>query len=156
MDSPSMTTTPNASLPAQISKWIRDEGGHHALLLISTDAYLRPHVIMLARDEIFVISDTALRIAVGGSTRSAENLRARASATLAIYDEDLACTIKARVVAGPRKLPAGAAAFDLAIEEVRRDTPTAAESSARLVSGLRFEGRAERPDIQTALRTLGE
>ncbi len=149
-----MFPSPRTSLPDRIVTWIRSEGGSSALLLITVDAWLRPHIMMLARDEIFVISDTKLRVATGGRTQSAENLRLRSSATLAIYDADLACVIKTHTTSGPREIAEGTVAYDLAVEEVRFDTPTAAEASARLVSGLRFEGRAERADIRERLANL--
>ena len=149
-----MPPTPQTSLPDRIVAWIRSEGGSNAILLITVDARLRPHIMMLARDEVFVISETRLRAAVGGSTQSAENLRLRSSATLAIYDTDLACVVKTHTTGEPREIAAGTAAWDLAVEEVRFDTPTAAEASARLVSGLRFEGRAERTDIRDRLGKL--
>lgn len=140
------------SLPDRIVAWIRSEGGSNALLLITVDARLRPHIMMLARDEIFVMSDTAVRVAVGARTQSAENLRLRSSATLAIYDADLACVIKTHASRGPQEIDEGTVACDLAVEEVRFDTPAAAEASARLVNGLRFEGRAERADLQDRLK----
>lgn len=139
------------SLPDRIIAWIRSDGGCHALLLITVDGFLRPHVMMLARDEVVVTSDTALRVAVGERSQSAENLRLRSSATLALYDADLACVIKTRTTHGPRGIAQGTVAYDLAIEDVRFDAPTAAEASARLVTGLRFEGRPERTDIQERL-----
>jgi len=143
--------TPQSSLPDRIAAWIRSEGGDQALLLITVDGYMRPHVMMLARDEIFAVSDTHLRVAIGATSQSAENLRLRASATLAIYDADLACLIKTRAMKGPQPLLPGTVYCDLTVEDVRLDTPTKAEASARLVSGLRFEGRAERGDIRERL-----
>ncbi len=149
-----MATTPEPVVPDRIANWIRSEGGDHALLLITVDAYLRPHVMMLARDEVVVVSGTRLRVAIGEKSQSAENLRLRSSATVAIYDAGLACVIKTHATAGPRELGPGTLACDLAVEDVRFDSPAAAEGSARLVTGLRFEGRAERPDIRERLRTL--
>lgn len=149
-----MTPTPQTSLPDRIAAWIRSEGGDHALLLITVDGTLRPHVMMLARDEVFVASSTHLRVAVVETSQSAENLRLRASATLAIYDADLACVIKTRALMGPRLLQSGTAVCDLTVEDVRLDTPTKAEATARLVSGLRFEGRAAREDIRDKLANL--
>lgn len=149
-----MPPAPQTSLPDRIVAWIRSEGGSNALLLITVDARLRPHIMMLARDEVFVISDTALRVAIGERTQSAENLRLRSSATLAIYDADLACVIKTHATKDPREISEESLAYDLAVEEVRFDTPTAAESSARLISGLRFEGRDERVDIRDRLAKL--
>ena len=149
-----MMETPPTSLPDRMIAWIRSEGGSNALLLITVDARLRPHIMMLARDEVFVISATEVRVAVGERTQSGENLRLRSSATLAIYDANLACVIKTHTTAGPREIGAGAVAYDLAVEEVRFDTPTAAEAEARLVGGLRFEGRAERTDIREGLANL--
>lgn len=146
-----MATTPEPFVPDRIANWIGSEGNDHALLLITVDGYLRPHVMMLARDEVFVVSSTRLRVAIGEQSRSAENLRLRSSSTLAIYDADLACTIKTRTFGQPRPLLTGIVAFDLAVEEVRFDAPTAAEGPARLVTGLRFEGRAERNDIRERL-----
>jgi hypothetical protein len=140
------------TLPERIAAWIRLEGGDHALLLITVDGMLRPHIMMLARDEVRVISPTRLRVAIGEGARSAENLRLRSSATLAIYGADLACVIKTRATQGPRPLMPGTLACDLAVEEVRLDTPTAAEEGARLVTGLRFEGRARRQDIADRLK----
>jgi len=115
---------------------------------------MRPHVVMLARDEVLVRSLTHLRVALAETSRSAENLRLRASATLAIYGADLACAIKTRVVKGPRPLKPGSVACDLFVEEVRLDTPAKAEATARLVTGLRFEGRAERKDTREKLAAL--
>lgn len=149
---PVFAPTPQSSLPDRIAAWIRSEGGDHALLLITVDGYLRPHVMMLARDEVFVESATHLRVALGAISQSAENLRLRASATLAIYDADLACLIKTRAMKGPQPLLPGTVCFDLTVEDVRLDTPTKAEATARLVSGLRFEGRAERADIRDRLK----
>lgn len=154
MDSVKIPTTPKTPLPAQIDAWIREKGGDNAVLLITVDGYIRPHIMMLARDEVAVLSGHLLRVAVGERSQSAENLRLRQSATLAIYDADLACVIKTRVTSGPRPLVPGALAVDLTIEDIRLDTPTAAEATARLVSGLRFEGRAPRPDIRKSLTDL--
>jgi hypothetical protein len=146
--------TPQTSLPDRIAAWIRSEGGDHALLLITVDGYMRPHVAMLARDEVFVASRTRVRVAVGEQSQSAENLRLRGSATLAIYDADTACIVKTRAMKGPRPLLSGTVACDLTVEDVRIDSPTKAEATARLVTGLRFEGRAERADIRERLKTL--
>ena len=139
------------SLPDRVVSWIRSGGGDHALLLVTVDGYMRPHVMMLARDEVFVASPNHLRVAMGAASRSAENLRLRGSATLAIYDADLACVIKTRAMEGPKPLLPGTVSCDLIVEDARLDTPTHAEASARLVTGLRFEGRAERADIRERL-----
>ncbi len=147
-----MVTKPTTALPERIAHWIRDEGGDHALLLITVDGTLRPHVMMLARDEVAVVSTTRLRVAIGEKSQSAENLRQRSSATIAIYDADLACAVKAHTVNAPEALLPGIVYCDLAIEEVRLDTPTKAEATARLVTGLRFEGRAPRDDIREKLK----
>jgi hypothetical protein len=146
-----MTPTPGTAVPERIEAWIRDEGGDLALLLITLDEAQHPHVMMLARDEVRVVSLTRLRVAVGEGSRTAENLRLRKTATLAIYDAGLACVIKTRTLAEPRALLPGTVACDLAVEDVRFDVPAATEGSARLVTGLRFEGRAERLDIREAL-----
>ena len=147
-------TTPLTSLPERIATWIRSGGGPHALLLITIDGYVRPHAMMLARDGVFVISATHVRVAMSEKSQSAENLSLRSSATLAIYDADLACVVKTHAMGGARPLLPGIVAYDLGVEEVRLDTPTTAEASARLVTGLRFEGRAERVDIQDRLKNL--
>jgi len=149
-----MLQAPQTALTDRIVMWIRSEGGPHALLLITVDGFLRPHIMMLARDEIVVMSATALRVAVRQGTQSAENLRLRSSATLAIYDHDLACVIKTHTTQGPRTLLPDTVAYDLAVEEMRLDTPTAAEASARLVTGLRFEGRAENAKVRSLLENL--
>ncbi|MEO8359823.1 MAG: hypothetical protein ABI672_07320 [Vicinamibacteria bacterium] len=142
------------TIPDPVISWIRTTGGDHALQLITIDGSARSHIMLMARDEIHVISAQKLRVAVGERSSTAANLTMRTSATLSIYDADLACIIKARVVAGPRPLIAGTVAYELVVEDVRLDVPTAAEGSARLVSGLRFEGRAERGDIRAALTAL--
>jgi hypothetical protein len=147
-----MVTKPTTALPDRVARWIRDDGYDHALLLITVDGTLRPHVMMLARDEVAVLSPTQLRVALGDKSQSAENLRQRSSATLAIYDADLACAIKTHAAKAPAALLPGIVACDLAIEEVRLDTPTKAEATARLVTGLRFEGRAPRNDIRQKLK----
>lgn len=149
-----MAPTHQTPLPDRVAAWIRSKGGDHALLLITVDGTLRPHIMMLARDEVFVASRTLLRVAVGETSQSAENLRLRASATVAIYDADLACAIKTRAMKGPRPLLPGTLACDLTVEDVRLDAPTKAEATARLVTGLRFEGRAERADIREKLAAL--
>ena len=149
-----MMAEPVTTIPMEIAAWITSTGGSHALQLLTVDAYLRPHVMLLARDEVFLAAPSRLRVAVGERSRSAENLRTRASATLTLYDADLACVVKTRVVEGPRALVDGSVAFDLRVEDVHLDKPAAHERSARLTSGLRFEGRAERLDIRDGLRNL--
>lgn len=146
-----METPPKSALPDRIARWILADGGDNALLLITVDGYLRPHVMMLARDEVVVISPTHVRVGIGAQSQSAENLRLRSSATLAIYDADLACVIKTHAMSAPRPLLPRTACCDLAVEDVRFDTPTATEAAARLVTGLRFEGRREHPEIREAL-----
>src|SRR4029079_2058972 len=100
-----------------------------ALLLITVDGTLRPHLMMLARDEAFVASPTRIRVSVGEGSQTAENLRQRASATLALYDAGLACVIKTRVLKAPRPLTSGIVACDLAVEDVRLDAPTNDEAT---------------------------
>ena len=146
------TSTPD--LPDRVAAWIRAEGGSNAILLVSVDGLARPHMMMLARDEIHVISATQLRVAVGAKSQTAENLRLRTSATLGIYDADLACMVKTHAMAGAREILDGVMAFYLTVEDVRLDRPAAAEAHARLVTGLRFEGRAERADIRQRLEEL--
>lgn len=147
--------TPQSSIPDSILAWIRSTGGDHAIVVITVDGHMRPHVMLLARDEVFAVSPNHLRIALGASSQSAENLRLRASATLAVYDADLACSMKTRAMVGPRSLLPGTVYCDLTVEDVRLDTPTKAEATARLVTGLRFEGHAERVDIREKLAALG-
>jgi hypothetical protein len=149
-----MPPAPPTSLPDRVAAWIRSEGGSNALLLVTVDAFLRPHIMMLARDEVLVTSAASLRVAVGERSQSGENLRLRSSATLAIYDADLACVIKTHTTGSPRGIAPGTVAYDLSVEDVRFDAPTAAEGSARLVTGLRFEGRAERSDLIERLASL--
>lgn len=149
-----MKTTSEQAIPARITSWIRADGGDLALLLITVDAEQRPHVVMLARDEIHVASPVLLRLAVGERSRSAGNLRLRRAATLAIYDQGLACIIKTRAVTEPRILLKGTVFCELAVEDVRFDAPAAEEGDARLVTGLRFEGRAERHNVREALARL--
>ena len=43
---------------------------------------------------------------------------------------------------------------ELTVEDVRFDTPAVHEASARLTSGLRFEGRAAREDVREKLAGL--
>jgi len=144
-------TAEDPALPERIKAWLRSDGGDQALLLITVDGQQRPHVAMLARDEARVMAANVVRVAVGERTRSAENLRARGAATLAIYDAGLACIIKTRAAGPPLPLMTGRSFCDLAVEEVRFDAPSPEEGAARLVSGLRFEGRPRRDDIQEAL-----
>lgn len=151
MDPLKTPTRPLKTLPEDIAAWIGATGGDHALLLITIDGYARPHVAMLARDEVAVVSPTHLRITCGEGSQTAVNLGLRASATIALYDADLACVIKTHVESGPRPLLPGLTTADLAIEDVRLDRPAPSEKTARLVSGLRFEGRARRDDIARAL-----
>lgn len=151
MDFLKTPTRPLKALPEDIAAWIRATGGDNALLLITVDGYARPHVALLARDEVSVMSPTHLRIACGESSQTALNLDLRASATIALYDADLACVVKTHVESGPRLLLPGIVSADLAIEDVRLDRPAPSETAARLVSGLRFEGRARRDDIAQAL-----
>ena len=53
---------------------------------------------------------------------------------------------------GPQPLLPGTVYCDLTVEDVRLDTPTKAEATARLVTGLRFEDRAAREDIRDRLK----
>lgn len=145
----------NPTLPERIAAWIDTDGSDHALLLVSVDGHLRPHIMMLARDSVFVVSKERVRVAVGEASQSAENLRARSSATLAIYDIGLACTIKTHMVKGPRPLIPGIVAYDLAVEETRLDSPLAAEVSARLLGGLRFAGRQTPAGLREEIASLG-
>ena len=147
-----MTEAP--TLPDRIKAWIASDGGAHALVLITVDGFLRPHLMLLARDQVVLAASDRLRVAVGPGSQTDTNLGQRSTATLAIYDAGLACVIKTRVSGGPRALSSGGSAWDLAVEDVRFDSPTREEAAARLVSGLRFEGRAERPDIREELARL--
>lgn len=149
-----MLQAPQTALTDRIVMWIRSEGGPHALLLITVDGFLRPHIMMLARDEIVVMSATALRVADDRRRRFSADWVPWRTATLAIYDHDLACVIKTHTTQGPRTLLPDTVAYDLAVEEMRLDTPTAAEASARLVTGLRFEGRAENAKVRSLLENL--
>lgn len=151
MDS-GMTHSSEAALSDRIMAWIQTDGGDQALLFITLDAAMRPHVILLARDEVAVVSPSRLRVALAEASRTSGNLLVRPMATLAIYDADLACVIKLRALPAPRTVLPTTVAWDLAVEDVRFDAPAAAESAARLVTGLRFEGRPDRADLRAALR----
>jgi len=155
MDSTTMSDENAHALTERVSDWILGDGSDHAVLLLTVDGYLRPHVALLARDEIAIPGPKTLRVAVGAGSRSAENLRLRSTATLCIYDADLACVVKTRAVRGPQPLGPGSLACELEIEDVRFDTPRAEEGAAHLVSGLRFEGRPARPDIRVQLLSWG-
>lgn len=139
-------------LPPEVIEWISRTGGDQALLIITVDGQVRPHVALLARDEVRVVSPGRLRVACGVGSRSAENLKDRSGATLSFFDADLACSIKTRVSWPPRTLLPDVVAADLEVEEVRLDTPRPSEGAARLSCGLHFEGRPPRPDIQAALQ----
>ena len=128
-------------LSGRVRAWIERDGGDHALQLITVDDRLRPHVMLLSRDEIEVVSDSALRVRVQERSATAENVRRRSSATIALYDAGLACTIKTRWNGSPESTEAGASTFELTVEEMRLDAPLDSEGPARLVSGLRFERR---------------
>jgi len=128
-------------LSDRIRAWIERDGGEHAVQLITVDDWVRPHVMLLSRDEIEVVSDSSLRVRVREQSRSAENLRRRSSATLGIYDEGLACTVKTRWSGSPESRSDGVSTFELTVEDMRLDAPLDSEGPARLVSGLRFERR---------------
>jgi hypothetical protein len=128
-----------AGLTQRIQDWISTSGGDHAILLITVDDRVRPHVMLLAREEVSVASESSLRIRLREASRSAENLRRRSSATLCLYDAGLACAIKTHTLATSETSEGGVSTFTLSVEEVRLDAPLDSEGPARLASGLRFE-----------------
>ena len=97
--------------------------------------------MLLAREEISDVTESSLRVRMREASTSAENLRRRSSATLALYDEGLACVIKTRSVASSETRVEGVSTFSLEVEEMRLDAPHDSEGPARLISGLRFERR---------------
>jgi hypothetical protein len=140
------------TIPDSVIDWIDSRGGNHALLVISVDARLQPHVMMAARDEVLVVSPGRIRLAVASGSQTRRNLHERSSATIALYDEGLAVWIKAHATADAMPFQGEGFAIDLVVDEVKLDAPSPEEGGARLVSGLRFEGRKPRPDLREKLK----
>lgn len=95
---------------------------------------------MLSGRELYSVDQRTIRLTAFASSRTARNLRARGRVTLILADHDGVFYIKGTAIS-IETTTAVRADFDVRIEEVLEDTPTADEA-ATITTGIRFK----RPD----------
>lgn len=120
-----------------------------AVPIVSVDERGRPHPALLSYGELASVSPEAIRLVIGGKSRTAANLRRNGLVVLLFVDPAYAYYVKgvAQEVHGGRGLD-GRAFFEVAIEEILEDLPTPqeAEEGVRISSPIRFSPPPARSD----------
>ena len=127
-------------LIARLSSTPGDEVSDRAIVICSIDDHGHPHPAMLSGRELYSVDQRTIRLTAFASSRTARNLRARGRVTLILADHDGVFYIKGTAIS-IETTTAVRADFDVRIEEVLEDTPTADEA-ATITTGIRFK----RPD----------
>ena len=95
------------------------------------------HPMLCSYLEWLAMDARTLRLAIAAQSRSARNLEERGVGTLLVVEPGLTLYIKCRATGAPLRL-GELARFDLAVEDVLEDTPTAEEGDARITSGIMY------------------
>lgn len=95
------------------------------------------HPMLCSYLEWLAVDTRTLRVAIAARSRSARNLEERGVGTLLVVEPGLTVYIKCRATGAPLRF-GELARFDLAIEDVLEDTPTAEEGDVRITSGITY------------------
>ncbi|HVQ74542.1 MAG TPA: pyridoxamine 5'-phosphate oxidase family protein [Candidatus Binatia bacterium] len=108
-----------------------------AIPVVTVDGRGQPHPMLASYLELRATGPRSIRVVVGASSRTAENLEARGAATLLLVDASRTVYVKCRATgAGGRWGPL--VRFDLAVEDVLEDTPAAWEAGLRITGGIAY------------------
>jgi hypothetical protein len=139
-----MTTTIGAALPGLLMSRLHERletPRDIAVPICTCDELGFPHPALLSYEEIFADAPSALRLAVNGTSATANNLRRDGRVTLSFVDEHGAWYVKARASSAdsPHATRNGVAVFPVAVVTVLADVvDPSRESLARIVNGIRF------------------
>lgn len=133
-------------LAAQIAT---DEPRLNAVPLISTDDRGFPHVALISYFELF-LEKGILHLFIGAFSRTARFLEKRRHCTLIFVHRDFVYYVKSR--ARRRRIQQSQAVFQLQIDSVWEDFPTAEEGDVLLSSGIRFQSPPEETRKRLSLR----
>ena len=139
-----MTTTIGAALPGLLMARLHERletPRDIAVPICTCDELGFPHPALLSYEEIFADAPSSLRLAVNGTSTTANNLRRDGRVTLSFVDEYGAWYVKARASSAdsPHATRNGVAVFPVAVVTVLADVvDPSRESPARIVNGIRF------------------
>ena len=95
------------------------------------------HPMLCSYLEWLAVDARTLRVAIAARSRSARNLEERGVGTLLVIEPGLTVYVKCRATGAPLR-SGELARFDLAVEDVLEDTPTAEEGDVRITSGITY------------------
>jgi hypothetical protein len=124
-----------------------------AVVLATVDAAGRPHFALLSTAEIVALGPQTLRFGTYATSTTAGNLRDRGTIGLCLVEGGEVFYVKGRVqelsgVAGHT----GIARFELTVEDVLLDAPSAEEGEAAILSGITFRRAHPVPPLGDMLR----
>jgi hypothetical protein len=110
-----------------------------AVVLVTVDAFGRPHPALVSYGELLALDPTRLRLGLHAGTRSATHLRDAGRVALAFADVELNLYVKADAVPLP-EAPGhpGLARFELHVWDVLEDRAEGEEAGAHLTGGITF------------------
>lgn len=125
------------------------------LTLVTVDPAGRPHPMLVSYLELLALDATLVRVVIGPESQSARNLRERAAATLLIVEPESVHYVKCRSLGAP-VIAGTLARFELRVEEVLEDSPTADEGPLRITSGIAYAPAPalDDPRVQGILQAL--
>ncbi len=115
-------------LPARLGRGL-------PFLTLAADGTLHP--MLCSYLEWLAVDARTLRLAIAGRSRSARNLEERGVGTLLVVEAGLTIYIKCRAM-GPPLRREELARFDLVVEDVLEDAPTAEEGDVRITGGITY------------------
>ena len=117
-----------ADLPTRLGRGL-------PFLTLAADGTLHP--MLCSYLEWLAVDARTLRLAIAARSRSARNLEERGVGTLLVVEAALTIYIKCRAT-GPPLRRGELARFDLVVEDVLEDAPTAEEGDVRITGGITY------------------
>jgi hypothetical protein len=113
------------------------------------------HPMLCSYLEWLAADARTLRLAIAARSRSARNLEERGVGTLLLVEAGRTIYIKCRAMGAPLRL-GELARFNLAVEDVLEDAPTAEEGDVRITGGITYAPTPalEEPWVKAVLAAL--
>ena len=123
-----ITRFAQADLPTRLGRGL-------PFLTLAADGTLHP--MLCSYLEWLAVDARTLRLAIAARSRSARNLEERGVGTLLVVEAGLTIYIKCRATGAPLRR-GELARFDLVVEDVLEDAPTAEEGDVRITGGITY------------------